>query len=78
MLKFVSDLWQVGGFLRVSPVSSSNKTDRHDITEILLKITFKILNDTIDFNKHVHDINVFINDKSRNQFVDCKFSDGSM
>jgi hypothetical protein len=28
------------------------------------KITFKILNnDTIDFNKHVHDIDIFINDK---------------
>jgi hypothetical protein len=30
---FVSDLWQVSGFL---PVPSTNKTDRHDITEILL------------------------------------------
>ena len=30
------------------------------------KITFKILNnDTIDFNKHVHDIDIFINDKWR-------------
>jgi hypothetical protein len=27
------------------------------------KITFKI--DTIDFNKHVHDIDIFINDKWR-------------
>jgi hypothetical protein len=38
VIKFVSDLWQVGGFLRGTPVSSSNKTDRHDITEILLKV----------------------------------------
>ena len=30
---FVSDLWQVSGFL---PVPSTNKTDCHDITEILL------------------------------------------
>ena len=32
------------------------------------KITFKILykiTDTIDFNKHVHGINIFINDKWR-------------
>ena len=29
------------------------------------KITFKILNGTIDFNKHVHDIEIFINDKWR-------------
>ena len=39
VIKFVSDLRQVGGFLRVlSPVSSINKTDHHDITEILLKV----------------------------------------
>ena len=42
----------------------------------------KYLKDTIDFNKHVHDIDIFINDKRRkytkNQFVDCKFSDRSM
>ena len=33
--KFVSDLWQVGGFLRVSP---ANQTDCLNITEILLKV----------------------------------------
>ena len=36
MIKFVSDLQQVGGFLRDTPVTSTNKTDRHDIDEILL------------------------------------------
>ena len=35
VIKFVSDLRQVGGFLRVLPISSTNKTDHHDITEIL-------------------------------------------
>jgi hypothetical protein len=40
VIKFVSDLRQVGGFLRM--VSSSNKTDRHDITEILLKVPLNI------------------------------------
>ena len=35
MIKFVSDLRQLGGFL---PVASTNKTDRNDITEILLKV----------------------------------------
>jgi hypothetical protein len=35
VIKFVSDLRQVGGFL-CTPVSSINKTDRHDITEIVL------------------------------------------
>ena len=35
VIKFVSDLQQVDGFLLVS---YTNKTDRHDITEILLKV----------------------------------------
>jgi hypothetical protein len=35
VIKFVSDLRQVRGF---TPVSSINKTGRHDITEILLKV----------------------------------------
>jgi hypothetical protein len=32
------DLRQVGYFERDTPVSSANKTDRHDIAEILLKV----------------------------------------
>jgi hypothetical protein len=39
VIKFVSDLWQVSGFLWILLVSSTNKTDYHDITEILLKVT---------------------------------------
>jgi len=43
MLNFVSDLRQVGGFFFPgTPVSSTNKTDRHDITEILLKVALNI------------------------------------
>ena len=38
MIKFVSDLRQVGVFSPRIPVSSTNNTDRHDITEILLKV----------------------------------------
>jgi hypothetical protein len=38
---FVSDLRQVGGSLG-SPVSSTNKTNRHEITEILLKVALNI------------------------------------
>jgi hypothetical protein len=34
VIKFVSDLWFSPG----SPVSSTNKTDHRDITEILLKV----------------------------------------
>jgi len=38
VIKFISDLRQVGGFPPYTPVSSTNKTDRHDIAEILLKV----------------------------------------
>jgi hypothetical protein len=39
VMKFVSDLRQVSGFIWIStPVSSTNKTDRLDIAEILLKL----------------------------------------
>jgi hypothetical protein len=43
MIKFVSDLWYVGGVYRVHPVSSTNNTDHHDITEILLKVALKVV-----------------------------------
>jgi len=39
VIKFASDLRQVGGFSPGPPISSSNKTDRHNITAILLKVT---------------------------------------
>jgi len=39
VIKFVSDLWQVGGF----PWVSINKTDCHNITEILLKVALNII-----------------------------------
>ena len=48
MIKFVSDLREVGGlFSPGPPVTSTDKTDRHDIIEILLKV---VLNKT---NKHL-------------------------
>ena len=43
VIKFVSDLRQVGDFFRGTPVSSTNKTDLHDITEILLKVTLNTI-----------------------------------
>ena len=46
VIEFDSDLRQVGGFHRVLRVSSTNKTDRHDITEILLKVTLYIIKET--------------------------------
>jgi hypothetical protein len=36
--KFASDLRQVDDFFLCTPVSSTNKIDRYDITEILLKV----------------------------------------
>ena len=38
VVNFVSDLRQVSGFIRVLRFSITNKIDRHDITEILLKV----------------------------------------
>ena len=41
--KFVSDLQHVSVFFP-TPVSSTNKTDHHDITEILLKVALSTIN----------------------------------
>jgi len=43
VIKFVCDSWQGGGFFPGIPVSSTNKTDGHDITEILLKVVLNII-----------------------------------
>jgi hypothetical protein len=40
VIKFVSDLRQVGDF---HLVSATNKTDSHDITEILLKVALNTI-----------------------------------
>ena len=42
-IKFVSDLRQVVGFLWVFRFPLIDKTDLHDITEILFKVTLKTL-----------------------------------
>jgi hypothetical protein len=50
--KFVNDLRQVG-----TSISSTNKTDRHDITEILMKVTLKLnqteVGEIVDYIFHV-------------------------
>jgi hypothetical protein len=43
VIKYVSDMRKVGGFLQVL-VSSTKKTDRHDITETLLKVVLNTIN----------------------------------
>jgi len=47
VIKFVSDLWQVGGFLRILGFPPPKKTDRHDITKILLKVALNTINLTL-------------------------------
>ena len=37
-IKVVSDFRHFGGFLRVLRVSSTNQINRHDLTEVLLKV----------------------------------------
>ena len=44
VIKFVSDLQQVRWFSPGTPVSFTNKTDRHDITKILLKVVLNTIN----------------------------------
>jgi len=46
VIKFVSDLRQVCGFSPGTPVSSTIKTDRHDITEILVKVALNTITHT--------------------------------
>ena len=42
-IMFVSDFRQVGGFLRVLRFPPLNKTDIHNIVEILLKVALNII-----------------------------------
>jgi hypothetical protein len=42
-LKFVSHLQQVSGFSPDTPVSSTNKTDHHNITVILFKVALNTI-----------------------------------
>jgi hypothetical protein len=44
---------QVGGFLMVYSVSFTNKTDRHDIIEIVLKVALHTINQTNQFILHL-------------------------
>jgi hypothetical protein len=43
VIKFVRDLQKMGGFSLGTPVSSTNKTDLQDITEILLKVALNTI-----------------------------------
>ena len=56
VIKYVSDLRQIDGFSPGTPVLSTIKTDRHDITEILLIVA---LNTTKQTNKKKTNTNHF-------------------
>jgi hypothetical protein len=43
VIQFVSDLRRVGDFLRVLQFPTPIKTDRRDITEILLKVVLRLV-----------------------------------
>ena len=43
---YTGDLWQVDVFFPDTQVSSTNKTNSHDITEILLKGALNTINQT--------------------------------
>ena len=36
-------MWQIGGFFLGTPVSSTNRTDRYDIAERLLKVAWNTI-----------------------------------
>ena len=61
VIKFVSDLRHVSSFPTGPPVSSTNKTDRHDITEILLKMVLNTI-------KQTRNDNLLVAKPSDNQF----------
>ena len=56
MIKFVSDLRQVSGFLQVLRFPPPIKTDCHDIAEILLKVALNI----ITRQKHIFLYSIFV------------------
>ena len=50
VIKFVDNLRQVGGFSLCTQVFSTNKTNGHDITEILLKVALNTITLTLQLN----------------------------
>jgi hypothetical protein len=51
------------------PVSSTNKTDRHDITEILLKVALNTTKQTNIFGLILNASPLFLNGKLKNQLL---------
>jgi hypothetical protein len=70
VIEFVSDLREVSGFLRALRFSSTNKTDRHDITEILLKVALSTINQPFIFIEIYHDKSRDIEFSAQESFVE--------
>jgi hypothetical protein len=75
VIKFVSDLRQVGGFSAGPPVSSTNKTDRHDIAEILLKVALNTISNKQTNNQTIVEI-LFLLVNSGEQIINCRLKQG--
>ena len=56
--KYVRWLQQVGGFLGVRRFSPPIKTERHNLTEILLKAAVNTITASALFNLHMHGSNI--------------------
>ena len=63
----LSVTWQVGGFSLGTPISSTNKNDRHDITEILLKVSSSTITLTPYFLFYIAEILLKVALNTKNQ-----------
>jgi hypothetical protein len=63
--------WIVAGrfFSSSTPVPSNNKTDHHDITEIVLKVTLNIINPMKIYPSHEHSWKYYSNILNNNQAI---------
>jgi hypothetical protein len=61
VIKFISDLRQVDDFCG-TPISSTNKTDRYNITELLLKVVLNIISQSNIPFAHFPDFIIKLND----------------
>ena len=56
VIKFVSDLRQVSGFFPDTLVSCTNKADRHNIPEIVLKVALNTITLTLLYIVFSHEL----------------------
>jgi hypothetical protein len=69
VIKFVSDLRLVDGFLRGTMNPFTNKTDRYDITEILLTVMLNTI--TLNPNSTIHKIFKYIDQSKTKALSVC-------